>query len=46
MAVKVNHTKKDLKDRIHDYMMGLSKISPKGITDKNDKYYYHVKYFN
>lgn len=46
MAVKAEKQEKSLKKKIHDYMMELSKISPCGVTDKHDEYYFHIKYFN
>ena len=38
---------KTFKERFHDYMMDMSKISPMGITDHHDEYYFHInKYYS
>ena len=39
--------KKSLRERFHDYMMDLSRISPSGLTDHHDEYYFHInRYYN
>ena len=44
MAANENKTeeKKSFKEKIHDYGMRLSKISPFGLNDKEDKYYHSI----
>ena len=46
MAGNKKKVKKRFKDKFHDYMMRLSRISPSGVNDKDDRYYYHMRYFS
>ena len=48
MAAKINTTegKKSFKEKFHDYCMGLSKIAPFGLNDKEDKYYHSIYNFD
>lgn len=48
MAAKTNRTegKKSFKEKFHDYCMGLSKIAPFGLNDKEDKYYHSIYNFD
>lgn len=48
MAAKKNKTegKKSFKEKFHDYSMRLSKISPFGLNDKEDKYYHNIYNFD
>lgn len=38
----VVNKKKSFKEKFHDYMMGMSKIVPFGLNDKEDKYYHSI----
>lgn len=44
---EVKKEKKSFRERFHDYMMDLSRISPSGLTDHHDEYYFHInRYYN
>ena len=39
--------KLSFRERFHDSMMDLSRISPLGLTDHHDEYYFHInKYYS
>lgn len=44
MEAKANvvNKKKSFKEKFHDHMMGMSKIVPFGLNDKEDKYYHSI----
>lgn len=34
--------RRTFKEKLHDYMMDMSRISPSGLTDRHEEYYFHI----